>query len=411
MNRFPKTAKLLLLTFLYLSQGLPFGFQATALPVYLRANGVSLEAIGFVTSLAAPWMLKPLWAPLVDRYGSARFGRRKSWILPLQGLICITLFFASSVSVNENLELLLLLVFLMNLFAATQDIAVDGLALDLLSPEELGPGNASQVVGYKAGMLISGGVLVWLSKWLSWQYLFMIMGGISLVPFFLILLYSEKESEYFKPSMNETFSGIINKLITYVKMPGELWVVLFIASYKLGEIMIDVMFKPFLIDSGLQPSDVGLILGTWGMVASLLGSLIGGILALRLSLHRALSVSLILRLVPLTCEWIISFTGFSNTILIAVTIFEHLFGGMLTTVMFAFMMSRVNRQIGATHYTVLASVEVIGKTPGAWISGFIAKWFGYPVLFGIGVLISAAVIFILPFLGKKTPQNCKKLLL
>ena len=175
--------------------------------------------------------------------------------------------------------------------------------------------------------------------------------------------------------------------------------------------MIDVMFKPFLIDSGLQPSDVGLILGTWGMVASLLGSLIGGILALRLSLHRALSVSLILRLVPLTCEWIISFTGFSNTILIAVTIFEHLFGGMLTTVMFAFMMSRVNRQIGATHYTVLASVEVIGKTPGAWISGFIAKWFGYPVLFGIGVLISAAVIFILPFLGKKTPQNCKKLLL
>ena len=107
MNRFPKTAKLLLLTFLYLSQGLPFGFQATALPVYLRANGVSLEAIGFVTSLAAPWMLKPLWAPLVDRYGSARFGRRKSWILPLQGLICITLFFASSVSVNESLELLL----------------------------------------------------------------------------------------------------------------------------------------------------------------------------------------------------------------------------------------------------------------------------------------------------------------
>ena len=78
-----------LLALLYFVQGLPFGFQSTALPVYLRAEGISLESIGFASALALPWMLKALWAPLVDSRFSARLGRRRSWILPMQaGLMC-----------------------------------------------------------------------------------------------------------------------------------------------------------------------------------------------------------------------------------------------------------------------------------------------------------------------------------
>ena len=82
---------------LYFVQGLPFGFQATALPVYLRSSGMSLAGVGLATALALPWSLKPLWAPLIDRYGSARLGRRKSWILPLQALLALTCFAAAKV--------------------------------------------------------------------------------------------------------------------------------------------------------------------------------------------------------------------------------------------------------------------------------------------------------------------------
>jgi MFS family permease len=76
--------KLALLTSLYFSQGLPFGFFTQALPVFLREEGMGLGAIGLTSMLALPWALKFLWAPAVDRYGSERFGRRKSWIVPLQ---------------------------------------------------------------------------------------------------------------------------------------------------------------------------------------------------------------------------------------------------------------------------------------------------------------------------------------
>src|SRR5687767_6318696 len=148
--------KLGVLWTLYFVQGLPFGFQATALPVYLRAAGVSLAVVGMATALALPWALKIFFAPLVDRYGSARFGARRSWILPLQlGLLacCAAAALVPPVPLERSLAPLLWLVFGMNLFAATMDVAVDGLAVDLLEPDELGQGNIAQVVGYKAGML------------------------------------------------------------------------------------------------------------------------------------------------------------------------------------------------------------------------------------------------------------------
>ena len=84
MPRAVRFGRLGILWTLYFVQGLPFGFQATALPVYLRSAGMTLAGVGLATALALPWSLKILWAPLVDRYGSARFGRRRSWILPLQ---------------------------------------------------------------------------------------------------------------------------------------------------------------------------------------------------------------------------------------------------------------------------------------------------------------------------------------
>ena len=86
MRRAETASKLLLLGSLYLAQGLPDGFFRQALPVMLRAEGVSLEHIGLASLLALPWGLKFLWAPVVDAVGSARFGRRRSWIVPLQVL-------------------------------------------------------------------------------------------------------------------------------------------------------------------------------------------------------------------------------------------------------------------------------------------------------------------------------------
>jgi MFS family permease len=388
--------KLGLLSALYFVQGMPFGFQATALPIYLRTQGVSVEAIGFVGLLSLPWILKALWAPLVDRYGSARIGRRKSWILPLQAALAATCALAAFVPVQGTLLGLLGLIFLMNLFAATQDIAVDGFAVDSLRPEELGLGNTAQVVGYKLGMLTGGGLLVWASQYIGWQGLFLSMAALCLAVFVLMSFASEPTPRE-RSSERKSWREVLAQLKEALLLPGTKWMLLFIGTYKLGETMSDVLYKLFLIDAGIRPEQIGLWVGTWGKTASIIGSVVGGLLATRMPLLQALSVTATVRLFPLMGRWWLAQTGVTDASVIGVTIAEEFFGGALTTVMFAFMMSRVDRRIGATHYTLLASVEVAGKAPGGPVGGLLvgrAHW-RYAQVLLLSVALSTAFLFLL----------------
>ncbi|MCB9763179.1 MAG: MFS transporter [Alphaproteobacteria bacterium] len=413
---------------LYLVQGLPYGFQAKALPLYLRANGVSLEAIGFATALALPWMLKALWAPLVDRFTLPWLGRRRTWILPMQAGMAVTAGVAMFAPLPEQLGLLMGLIFAMNLFAATQDIAVDGWAVDLLGEADLGPANAAQVVGYKVGMLLSGGLLVWgagqLAQgvsaashpaliWLSagdgFRALFGVMAALIVAVFGLVLATPEAPPPP-DAAPPETTRDLLRTLWRALRLPGMGLALLFIATYKIGESIIDVMYKPFLVDAGFSTAQLGLWLGTWGMVASLSGSAVGGWLATRTTLLRAVGLAAVLRVLPeLGQVWMAASAGpldgdgpaLAEGAVIGITCAEHFFGGLLTTAMFAWMMKQVDRRIGATHYTLLASVEVFGKAPAAWLSGKLAAAVGYTATFAIGAALGVAYLALLWPLGQR----------
>lgn len=400
---------LLLLACLYVVQGLPYGFQASALSAYLRSEGVSLSAIGFAGALAAPWMLKVLWAPLVDRYGSARFGRRRSWIVPMQALLAMACLVAAVFPPERALGALLATVFAMNLFAATMDVAVDGLAVDVLRERELGHGNAVQVVGFKAGMLIGGGLLLWASRWIGWQGHFVAMAALVVLALVLTLLTPEpgarrapgddaKESTPAHTSMRQ----VLGTLHRAVSRAGAGWLLVLVATYKLGESLIDPMFSPFLVDRGFAREDLGLWLGTWGMAASIAGSVAGGWLATHVEITRALRVAGALRAVPLAIVVALAtLSTFGAPVVIATTIAEHFFGGMLTTTMFAFMMSRVDREVGASHFTLLATVEVLGKSPLSLASGWLAERAGYVGIFGVGLAISVVWAAMVGAVAKK----------
>ena len=408
MTRLSSARKLGVLWSLYFVQGLPFGFQATALPVYLRAAGVSLAGVGLATALALPWSLKVFFAPLVDRYGSARFGARRSWIAPLQlGLLacCAAAALVPPGSTERGLAPILWLVLGMNLFAATMDVAVDGLAVDLLAPHELGQGNIAQVVGYKAGMLTGGGVLVWASGRIGWEGLFLAMTALVALCFLVTLLWHERRLSHDggqPPVAHTRLRDVLALLRHSVASGAGLWLLLFIGTYKLGETMADIMFKPFLVDHGFGSAQIGLWVGTWGMLLSIVGSIAGGLLAGRVPLLRAVAIAAGLRVLAVAAEWWLSVVDVTPARVIAVTCAEHFFSGVLTTAMFAYMMSRVDRRIGATHYTLLATVEVWGKLPAAAVSGLVAQSTGYAMLFGIATALSVAFLWLLLPLARES---------
>jgi MFS family permease len=390
------TRKLLILWVLYFVQGMPFGFQVTALPVYLRSEGVSLTGIGLATVLALPWVLKLAWGPPVDRFGSRRLGRRRSWILPLQAALAASCVAAAYVPAEGGVRLLLLAVLFMNLFAATMDVAVDGLAVDLLEPGELGYGNIAQVVGYKLGMLTGGGLLVWASESIGRQGLFFAMAGLTLLALAVTAGYRERPPEGARATAAPTsMRAVLLALGQAVRLPGTAWLFVFIATYKLGETLADTMFRPFLVDADYDAGDIGLWLGTWGVAFSIAGSLLGGILASRMDLLGAVALTAALRALAVGGEWWLSLVEPTLPRMAAVVSAEQLFGGALTTALFAYMMSRVDRRIGATHFTLLATVEVLGKLAASWASGFITDATSYPTLFGLATVLAVAFLALL----------------
>jgi MFS family permease len=397
---YPKAA-LAILFLLYLSQGLPYGFQKMALPLLLREQGASLVAIGFLGLLALPWMLKALWAPLVDRYYSPKLGRRKSWIVPMQFLLIGAIVFAAAAG-TAHFTALLIAVFLMNLFAATQDIAVDGFAIDNLKPHALGLGNTAQVVGYKIGMIAAGGVLLSLSQSLGWQFLFISMALLAALPLVPLLFYKEPpvpseaaahpEAEAApRPSIREIVRTSL-RLLTGRELR---WAIILILTYKVGEEMIQSMFNAFLFDRGVTREQIGAWIGSYGMAASVTGSILGGVLIVRLGIWKVIGLAAALRIIPMCMQWRMTQGDVTADGVILVSTLEHLAGGALTTAMFAFMMSLVEKRVGATEYTLLASLEVLGKSPAAWSSGLIAHSFGYGTLFLMGTLL--AVLMMIPW--------------
>jgi PAT family beta-lactamase induction signal transducer AmpG len=394
-----------MLSALYFVQGLPFGFQATALPVLLREGGASLTVVGFAGALALPWLLKPLWAPLVDRYHWPSLGRRRSWLLPMQALLALAAVAAGLW--GDRLVVLMAIVLVMNLFAATLDIAVDGLAIDVLSRRDLGVGNTAQVVGYKLGMLTGGGLLMWATALIGQRHSMFIMAALICVVLFASWRFREPmHSDPTSGPAIASVSQVLASLLRALRASGGGWLLLVVASYKLGESMSDAMFKPFVLDAGFSKAQIGLWLGTWGMLFSITGSAAGGLLATRWSLLPALRLVAVARVVPLAAQWwLATRVEVHADAIIVITCAEHLFGGALTTVMFALMMSRVDKRIGATHYTALAAIEVLGKMPSAWLSGTVAQHAGYAALFALATIISLAFLALLPGLAKERPSD------
>ena len=370
MRQAGTTSKLLLLGSLYLAQGLPDGFFRQALPVMLRAQGLSLENIGLAALLALPWGFKFLWAPLVDGRGSPRFGRRRSWIVPLQLTAIVTFLLLSQADPRHGLAPLLVGVLLINLLAATQDIATDGLAVALLQPEERGLGNGVQVAAYRLGMIVSGGALIILHEEIGWATPFYALAGISALALIPVLRTAEPLAPPQAPASLRVFAELL-------RQPGMGSWLLVIASYKFGEAFGVAMLRPMLVDRGVSLTDLGWITGTAGFVASLVGAMIGGALVGRFGRYRILAVGGAVQALAVVSYAALAAGPLELWRVYAICSFEHFSSGLATVPLFTMMMDATRPHAAGTDYTAQACVVVLATIAASSLSGFSAEPLGY----------------------------------
>ena len=372
--------KLLLLGSLYLAQGLPYGFFTQALPVLLREQGLALPLIGLANLLMLPWALKFAWAPLVDRVESPR-GRRRAVIVPLQ-LACSAVLAGLALAATPSAVWALCIgVLLVNLFAATQDIATDGLAVETLAPAERGLGNGLQVGAYRVGMIVGGGAMLWVFGRAGWTVAFLAMAVTLLVTTIPIAAHRERP----RPRPAGAPGGLLRDAFA---RPGfGAWIVV-LAMFKTGEWFATGMLRTFLTDAGQTIDQLGVMLGIVGFGAGLTGALVGGALTPRLGRRRALIAFGALQTLAIGAMTL-AVAAPSVPMFYAIAIGEHLTSGMATAALFTAMMDFSRPAAAGTDYTVQASIVVIATGAASMLSGVSAHVLGYGGHFAAAAVLSA----------------------
>ncbi len=414
MRPLSSTTKLALLSSLYFSQGLPYGFFTQALPVWMRQSGMDLATIGLSGMLALPWALKFLWAPVVDRLSGSKMGRRRGWILPLQWATTIGLAVLAVIGDGANDDVHALLValalgmFVTNLFAATQDIATDGLAVDLLDSRERGLGNGVQVAAYRVGMIVGGGALLASLSRYGWTPTFLAMAALVLLMTLPILFFDEMK--WARPQTHPTSSSTTTtekvslaaawQFLARNRYAMLLWC-LGIGFYKVGDAFGSPMARTLLVDKGYSVEDIALLLGTLGSIAGMMGALLGGVVARRGRLL-ALLVCGLVHAALMALYAAADVFDLDASIVAGLVVVEHITGGMATVSLFTAMMDGADPKTGATDYTVQASVVVAASGIGSSLSGFSAQTFGYGVHFVVaGVICAVGTLTMIPLYRNK----------
>lgn len=381
--------KLGLLSSLYVAQYIPFAFFTQTLPVFLRQKGVSLEAIGLLTLIALPWMLKVLWSPIVDRYGWTRWGHYKAWILAMQSLLVLAIIFCAFLDIQNDFVLLMVGILLAISFAATQDIATDALAIGLLDSSELGWGNSIQVVGvYVGGILGSGGLLVLLDRW-GWTRSLLTMALSILLLLIPVLFHHENLATY---SANQTPSWTV--LIKFFRRRRMGRWILILLLYMMGATIANTMFQPLLVDLGLSLAQIGLMKGIVAYSAGMVGAIVSGFLVKPLGLKRSLIVFGGLMAVAIAA-FLLPTLGFTSLPVLYLISIGFQFAYSMTLIpMYSVMMENSRLGTAGFDYTLQISIMLVSSLSVGGISGFIAKAIGYQGAFAISFALSVFAVAI-----------------
>lgn len=376
----PRSYKITLLIALYMAQGIPFGFFTLALPVLLREAGYSLTQISLLSFVALPWVLKFLWAPVLDHTGT-----RRAWLLGFQLASIAGALLLTQADPSDGLMVLIVAAFAFNVLAASQDVITDGLAVRMLDTKERGLANAIQVGAYRFGMILGGGLLLSVFARTNWQVTFLCMAGLltlTVLPTFLLKETTAATTASY--SAGELLIGWLRRLM----QPGILRFAAIIFLYRFGDQMVATLLGPFLIDQGMNKEAIALMKGTVGSATSLFGAIIGGWLAYSAGRRTAVLASGVAQAASYTL-YIVAALGMGGVSLLWVaTICEGVIGTMATVALFTLMMDASDPEHAGTDYTLFASLVVVMGPIGNISGAAVADAVGYAPAFTLGSILA-----------------------
>lgn len=385
------------------ASGFPLLLIGSTLQAWMKNEGVDLTNIGLVSLLGLPYVLKFLWAPLLDRYSLPLLGRRKGWMALFQIMIVAGIYGLSTINPGQDLSMLTFWALLISFASASQDIVIDAYRREILPDEELGLGSSLYVNGYRLAMLASGAFALYLADQIPWTEVYKWLSLMMLPTIFFTIIAPREGKDNVAPRDLKT--AVIGPLVDFFTRPGALLILSFILLYKVGDSMASNMTTPFILDIGYSKTDIATVAKTFGMIATMAGGLIGGAIMLRMNMKGALVFFGILQAVSTLGFSALPSLPVGISSLALVIAFENLASGMGTAAYSAYMASLTNKQFTATQYALLTALMGVPRVILSSPTGYMSKVMGWEMFFVFCTVIALPGLLLLMWVFKLKPAQ------
>ena len=388
---------------LYLAQSIPMSFFSTVVPVIMRQENYSLESIGYLQLIKLPWILKFLWAPLLDKRGKSRIEYRKM-ILLSEVFYAIIILSIGFLDLSTDFKMIIILMVIAFIASATQDIATDAFAILSLKKKERSLGNSMQSAGSFLGTLVGSGVLLIIYHHYGWQWLLAGLAGFVLLA--LIPLSTAKNLEKdIEPGQSERPVAGFKDILSFFSQDKTPRQVLTLFLFYSGIIGILAMLKPYLVDMEFETDKIGFISGIFGTSLGAAAALGAGFLIKKITPRKGLLVFSFMNFLAAALFLTAEATGTAMKFIYPLIGLIWTAYGMSSVAIYTMAMNWVRPGREGTDFTIQIVLTHLSSLTMAVFSGKIADKIGYEGLFRLETMLAVFVFLVIVFLYKNPIEN------
>lgn len=410
------------------AEGFPLTLILGVLGYWLASVGVDKKTIGIFALISAPYALKFLWAPLLDRlplgFITNRFGRRRGWLFTIQALMTLAIWGLAGSNPIESPFTTGLFAFAIGFLSASQDTVIDAYRIEIMEKHQYGHGATAITFGYRAAGLVTGASALFMAAVLPWEFVFTI-APVMLLPGIIAVLWvgepAKIASSYIKQQdaklenvlhqknikaanvkrIEWFYEAVVLPFKEFLSRDGAWLILLFILSFKLGDAVVAIMTPPFLIELNFTLEEIAVANKSIGGVMIWVGVFAGSLVYGWFGLYRSLLITAILMMGTNLAFVYLAYAGNDIVALGIVVAAENFASGLGNVTIVAFLSGLCNREFTATQYALLSSVSSIGRAVIGSSSGFIADAFGWVEFFLMSTAICIPSMIILMVLWKR----------
>ncbi len=410
--------RLLIIFVMGFASGLPLALSSATLFFWLAEAGVTLTAIGLFALVGTPYSLKFFWAPFIDRIPlpvlTSLLGRRRSWMLVIQIGLMISIAYLGFSNPETTPALTAVCALAVAFFSASQDIVIDAYRIEILDVDEQGAGAAMTQAGYRLGAIAAGAGALFLADQVDWSIVYSVMAVLVVIGMLMAIFAPDPDKR--NPAAGEAHTSIglrsivIDPFIEFFQRNSPataITILAFILLYKFGDAFAGVMAYPFYYEMGFSKSEVATVSKIFGVIATVLGIFIGGLIVKRYGIMKSLLGCGILQMLSNLMYAAQAIAGHDVQFLYFTIGIENLSGGMGSSAFVAYLSVLCNTAYTGTQFALFTSFMAFGRTLLSASSGWVVELMGWFDFFLVSTVVALPGLLLLIWMMKNMPLSAE----